>query len=138
MPVWLQCMGSVLEVAAQGFVALAVLGPILLDPHVQEEVDPAPELALELRPRPRADLLDPLAALAEHDRLLAWALHEDGLLDADAAVLALLPLVGLDGGGVGQLVAELQEDLLARHLRRQHALRQVRELILAIKPGPCP
>ena len=87
----------------------------------------------ELVPRAGADLLDARAALAEHDRALAVALDVDDLLDAHAAVLALFPLLGLDRGLVGQLLVKLQEDLLARHLGRQQAQRQVGRLVLGIE-----
>ena len=77
-----------------------------------------------------ADRLDGLAALAEHDLPLALALDEDRLLDAHRAVLALLPLVGLDRRVVGQLLVQPLVDLLARDLGGEHAQRRVGDLVL--------
>ena len=81
-------------------------------------MDAAVEHALELGAGAGADRLDPLPAFAEHDRALARPLDIDHLLDAHAAVRPVLPLLGLDRRGVGQLVMQLQKDLLARDLGR--------------------
>ena len=82
-----------------------------------------------------ADRFDGGASLAEHDLPLALALDEDGLLDADGAVLLLHPAVGLDRGAVGQLVVQALVDFLARDLGGEEAQRGVRDLILRVKPG---
>src|SRR5262249_36898474 len=94
----------------------------------------AAEHALELGPRASADFLDLAAAFAEDDRFLAVAHHMDRLRDADAAVVALLPFLGLDEGGVGELLMELQEDLLTGDLGGDEALRQIGELVLGKEP----
>src|SRR5579863_8071926 len=116
MPPSLQCMALARILEAHGLVAFAVLGPIFLDAHEQKEVDATIEHALQFGARPFADALDLPPTLAEHDRLLARPHHIDALLDAHAAVPALFPAVGLDRRVVGQLLMQLQKDLLARDL----------------------
>src|SRR5260221_13268083 len=127
---------SILIIQPHRVVALAILGPAF--PHLdeEEEVDAVAEQALELEPGAAADALDLAAFVAEHDRLLPAALDSDGLADLDAAVLELLPRFGLDGRGIGQLVMELEKDLLARRLGGEQALRHVGELILGKQEGP--
>src|SRR6185437_11910393 len=66
------------EIEAHRRVALAVLGPALGDADKEEEMDAPAQHALELGARLGADLLDLPPALAEHDRLLAVALHMHG------------------------------------------------------------
>src|SRR5580765_1836915 len=100
---------------------------------MQEEMHRPLEHLAELMAGPRADLLDPRAALAQENRALAVALDVDGLLDAHAAVLAVFPLLGLYRRLVGQLLVQLQEDLLARHLGREQPHRQVGGLVLGIE-----
>ena len=82
----------------------------------------------------RADLLQPRALGAEHDRLLAVAADEDLLVDLDLAVGAFEIAFGLDRTGIGQLGMELEVDLLARHLGRQHPVGSVRNLVLGEVP----
>src|SRR5215472_4203565 len=127
---------SLLPVEPHRGVALAVVGPALAHLDEEEEVDAAVELLLELGAGAGADALHLAALAAEHDRLLALALDEDRLRDLDAAVLELLPSLGLDGRGVGQLVMELEEDLLAGDLGGEKSLRRVGELILGKEPRP--
>src|SRR5258708_37806053 len=98
-------------------------------------MDAVAEQTLELEPGAGADALDLAAFVAEHDRLLAVALDIDGLADLDAAVLELLPRFGLDRRGIGQLVMELEKDLLARRLGSEQALRHVGELVLGKQEG---
>src|SRR3954447_11323807 len=54
--------------------------PVLGDLHVQVEVDPGAEQRLDLPARVGTDLAQPLAALADHDALLA------GPLDVEVGV----------------------------------------------------
>src|SRR5258708_7999959 len=65
---------SALEIEPHRLVAPAVLGPVVGHPHEQEEVDAAAQLALKLGAGAGADLRDLVAALAQHDRLLAGTL----------------------------------------------------------------
>ena len=90
----------------------------------------------ELGAGPGADRLDPLAAVAEHDRALARPLDIDDLLDAHAAVRPLFPALGLDRRGIGQFVMQLQEHLLARHLGGEPALGSVGQLVFREQPRP--
>ena len=85
---------------------LALLGPVLAHLYEQEQVDTAFEQFLELLARHFAYQLDRGAALAEHDGFLAVTLDVDRLVDLDRTVLAFLPFLGLDRGGVGQLVMQ--------------------------------
>src|ERR1051326_2654140 len=88
------------EFEADGAVVLALLGPILAHLDEQEEVYAAAEQRLHLAAGVLADGLDGLTALAEHDRLLAFPLHIDDLVDLGGAVLALLPFLRLDRDGI--------------------------------------
>src|SRR4051812_11093652 len=118
-------------------VALRVVLPVLADLDEQEQVDAGLEQALKLLAGRLADRAQLLAAAAEHDRLLAVAHDVDRLVDPDLApVRALGPALGLDRDAVGQLLVELDEDLLARDLGRERAVREVGELVLRVEPGP--
>src|SRR6187200_2840734 len=72
-------------------VAFRVVGPVL--PHLdeQKQVDGPVDHVADVAPRIRADRLDGLAALAEHDLALALALHINRLLYPGRAILELLP-----------------------------------------------
>src|SRR5581483_9352962 len=83
-------------VEAEGGEALGVVDPVVAHLDEQEQVDAALQHRLQLAAGAGADGFDPAAALAEHDRALAGAAHIDDLVDADAAVLALLPRFGLN------------------------------------------
>src|SRR5258708_39108991 len=89
-----------------------------------------------LAPRFRADRLDGLPALPQHDLPLARALDIDRLLDAHGAVLELLPRIGFDHRLIGQFLVESQIELFAGDLRGQLPQRRVRDLILRIVPRP--
>src|SRR6202043_3507556 len=103
--------------------------PILAHLDEQEEVDAAVEHLFKLGAGAGADRLDAPPALAEDDRPLARPLNIDHLLDAGAAVAALLPAFGLDRRGIRQLVMELQEDLLAGRFGGKPALLRIGQLI---------
>ena len=90
----------------------------------------------QLLARGGADLLDPRAALAEHDRALGVAADEDLLVDRDRPVLALLIFLGLDRARIRQLGVELEIELLARHLGGEHAVGGVGDLVLGEVPRP--
>ena len=75
------------------------------------------------------------AALADHDRLLAVALDQDLLADGGRTVRAVLPRLGLDRGGIRQLLVELVDDLLAGQLGRDHPVGGIRHLVLGVEPG---
>src|SRR3546814_8201967 len=55
----------------------AILRPVGLDLHMQEKMDLATKLLRHFLPRGLADLLDPRAALAEHDGALAVPCDKD-------------------------------------------------------------
>ncbi len=90
----------------------------------------------DLGPRLRADRLDRLAALAQHDLALALALHEDRLLDAHRAVAQLLPAVRFHRRAIGQLLVQAVEQLLAGDLGGETAQRRVGNLVFRIVPRP--
>ena len=83
----------------------------------------------------RADRLDRPPALAEHDLAVALAGDEDRLLDASGAVGLFLPLLGLDGRLIGQLVVQPLDQLLAGDLGGQRTDRGFRDLVFRIEPG---
>ncbi len=90
----------------------------------------------DVRAGGHGNLLDGRALGAEHDLPLALALDIDRLLDADAAVLQLLPVGGLDRQSVGELLVQPQEQLLAGDLGGGLAQRSVGQLVLGEEPGP--
>ena len=100
---------------AQPAALLVPARPVL---DVEEEVHPALQQRLELPPRRLADRLHLGAAIADQDRLLGGPADIDGAVDADAAVLALLPVLGLDGRVVRHFLMRLAQDLLAHDLGR--------------------
>ena len=75
-----------LELQAHVAVEVAVFGPGGGDLDVQEEVHGAIEDFGQILAALLADPFQGLAALAEHDGPLAFALPVDGLLDARGAV----------------------------------------------------
>src|SRR5690606_29188672 len=95
-------------------VAFAVLAPVFAYLHEQKEMHSGAEQFLKLLARHLADRLDGLSALSQRDLALALALHIDDLLDADRAVLLLLPAFGFDGERVWQFVMQAQKELFAR------------------------
>src|SRR5262249_25721567 len=101
---------SALPLQPHRAVALGIVLPFLAHLYEQEQVHAALEQRLELLARGGADRLDALAALAEHDRALAFALDQDRAVDLDAAVVPLLPALGLDRERVGQFLVQLLEE----------------------------
>src|SRR6478735_426879 len=75
------------EVQAQFAVALGIVGPVLAHLHEQEEVHGLLDDLGQFLARFHRQLPDRQSAAAHHDRLLAVALDEDRLLDADALAL---------------------------------------------------
>src|SRR5690606_197598 len=90
----------------------------------------------DLLARRLPDGADRAALMAEHELLLAVALHIDHLLDTNRAVLHLFPLFRRHMRRIGKLLMEPQIKLLARDLGGQLAYRQIRNLILRIVPRP--
>ena len=88
-------------------------------------MDTTIEHMLELGAGAGADCLDPLSALTKDNRALAGPLDINRLLDPHTAVRPVLPVFGLNCRGVGKLLVQLEEDLLARDLRRDDPLRRV-------------
>src|SRR6185437_16144457 len=103
----------------------AILGPFGRHAHKEEKVHAPLKQLFELGARGSADLLHLRPALAEHDRFLALALDMDDLADLDAAIRALFPLLGLDSRRIGQLLMQLEIELLACDLGGEQPLRQI-------------
>ena len=82
-----------------------------------------------------ANGFDARAALAEHDGALARPAHIDGLVDAHAAIVELLPAGRLGRNVVGNLVMQAQEQLFPRDLGGEEAKRRIGEVVLGIEPG---
>src|SRR6266550_7583314 len=104
--------------------------PPRLDSDVELEEHLGAEQPLHLVPGTRSDLLQPRPSLADHDRLLAVALHQDGGGDADqpaGARLAFGFVEQLDQHrrAVGNLLPGVTKELLADQLRAEIALLQV-------------
>src|SRR4029077_4007881 len=109
--------------------ALGVVEPVFAHLDEKEEVHLAVEHRAQFGAGTGADGLDALAALTEDDGALAGAANIDHLLDTNAAVGPLLPALGLDRRRIGQLVMELQKNLLARHLGGEKTLLRIGELV---------
>src|ERR671935_943413 len=109
--------------------------PLLGDLDVQVEVDVGAEQRLQLRPRPGADLAQHGAAAAEHDRLLAGPLHEQGRADHQQvlSVGVRAHLVDQHRHRVGQLVADHGQGLLADQLGDQVLLGLVADVALRVQ-----
>src|SRR5439155_487205 len=91
-------------------------------------------VATHLAPGTRSNLLQPRASLADHDRLLAVALHENGGGDADEPAGAGLALgfveqLDQDRRAVGNLLPGVAQELLADQLGAEIALLHVRPLL---------
>src|SRR6202011_3234340 len=71
-------------------IAFRIVAPVLAHFHEQHQVHFGFDGVRDLAARFAADRLDGLAALAEHDLALAFALHVDRLLDPYRAVLEFL------------------------------------------------
>src|SRR5881296_368022 len=67
-----------------------IVSPLGFHLHVEVEVHAGAEESFELRARGGADLLDHGARLSDDDRLLRFAIHEDGTEQAHDRVLARL------------------------------------------------
>src|SRR6185437_8537568 len=106
------------EVEAHGGVSLPVLGPVLGDAYLQEQMDAALEHCLQIGARRGADALDLAAALTKHDGLMSFTCDMHNLVDAHAAVRAILPFFGFDRRRIRKFLMKLPENLLARRLGR--------------------
>ena len=87
-------------------IALRVVAPAFAHLDEQEEMHRRFGDLGDLLARFGADRLQRLAALPDHDLLLAVALDIDRLLDPDRAILHLLPGFGLDRRLVGQFLMQ--------------------------------
>ncbi len=117
-------------------IALRIVGPFLADLDEEEEVHGDLEDLHQLLAAVGADRLDGLASGAQNDLLVRVARDVDDLVDAVGTVLLDGELLGLDGGVVGDLVVDAQEQLFARDLGGGERQRQVGEVILGEVPGP--
>src|ERR1700719_5230612 len=97
-------------------IALRIVAPALAHFDKQEEVHWMLDGRGDVLARRRSDRLDRLAALAEDDFALAFALDIDGLLDAHGAVAQLLPDFGFDRRLIGQFLVQPQKEFLAGDL----------------------
>src|SRR2546430_8136164 len=108
--------------------------PPRLDADVELEEHLGAEQPLHLAPGTRSNLLQPRASLADHDRLLAVALHENVGGDADQPAgarlaLGLVEQLDQDRRAVGNLLPGVAQELLADQLGAEIALLQVRPLL---------
>src|SRR5438874_6269566 len=108
--------------------------PPRLHADVELEEHLGAEQPLHLAPGTRSNLLQPRASLADHDRLLAVALHENGGGDADEPAGAGLALgfveqLDQDRRAVGNLLPGVAQELLADQLGAEIALLHVRPLL---------
>ena len=99
---------------AEHLVIAALLLPVGLDRDIEKQVDLAVKEGFKRAAGRDAQLLELRAALADDDGFLTVAHDDDFLFDAGAAVGALLPAGGEDGGGIGQFLPQLVIELLAR------------------------
>mmetsp|Transcript_24800 Transcript_24800/g.61076 ORF Transcript_24800/g.61076 Transcript_24800/m.61076 type:complete len:234 (+) Transcript_24800:294-995(+) len=124
------------SVHGEALAASAAAVVVLADLDVQEQVHAAPEQRLQDGPRPDADLPHRGAPRAHHDLLHAHAVHHQQLLDAEVAVVVVLPAV-VDGHDVvGQLLVQAVVHALAHHLDGLVDLALVRALVGVQIPRP--
>src|SRR5690606_7077867 len=88
------------EVQPHLAIALRIVGPILANFHIKEQVNLVAEELGQLLSSLHRDLLDGSAILAEDDLTLAFPLHEDDLLDPHRTIASVLPTRRLDGDRV--------------------------------------
>src|SRR3989442_13696320 len=69
-----------------------IFAPFRLDPHVETEIHASPEELLELLARRRADAFDHVTALADHDRLVRFAIDHDRAIQPQKPFPALRSL----------------------------------------------
>src|SRR5258708_37666104 len=112
--------------------------PVLGDLDAQVEVYPGAEQGLDLPPRAGADLLEPGALGADHDGLLAGALHVHHRMHVDEIVTPFpgSHLLDHDGDGVRQLVAHALEDRLADQLGDELLLWLIALLAVRVQRPP--
>ena len=105
-------------------------------PYAQIEKHARVEEALELVARRGADRLDHRAALPDDDRLLRFALDEDGAVQAQQALLVgLLEAVDDDRRRKRQLRVRVLQHLLAHELGDEEPLRLVGQVIVRVESG---
>src|SRR5579864_1634411 len=109
-----------------------VVAPVLPDLDMQIEEDRPAEHRLEVAPSLDANSLDHLAALPDDDWLLRIGVDHNRRKDPRRLTpfRRLLELIDRHGDRVRQLVARVQEHLLADHLRGEASLGLVRDVLL--------
>src|ERR1700684_4267325 len=115
-------------------IPLRIVAPAFAHFDEQEEMHRLLDRHGDVLARRGADRSDRLAALAEDDFALAFALDIDRLLDAHGAVAKLLPDFGLDSRLIGQFLMQPQKKLFAGDLGGKLTHRRVGDLVLRIKP----
>src|SRR6266850_8442704 len=118
-----------MSVDAEGSEERRVVPPARLDLHPHLEEDLRRQELLDLEARGGGHPLEEPALAADEDPLLVLLLHEDDRLDPHEPVLPLLPGLDEDGRLVGDLLARVEADLLADHLRGEEALGLIGRLI---------
>ena len=108
---------------------LRIVGPVLAHLHPQVQVQRSPSSALSSRRAARADALQALAAGADHDGLLALAVDPDDGMRPRAGRPPSLDGLDFHGDAVGQLLVQLQRQLLADDLGDAEALAAVGDLL---------
>src|SRR4051812_28192937 len=121
--------GPPLAVEAEAVQQRVVGAPAAAHAHDQVEVDPGPEVALELLARGGPDRADHLAAGADEDALLRLGLHPRAGVDDREVVARVVDLLDDDLDRVRDLLEGPAQDLLADELGEVHVGRQVAELV---------
>src|SRR3546814_77608 len=94
--------GSIDPVESHVAIDAAVLVPVRLDLHMQEQVNLAPQQLGQLGACLAADFLDPFTLVAKDDCALVVACDQYLLVDFGAAVGTVREFLGLDGRLVRQ------------------------------------
>src|SRR5437870_3764997 len=107
-----------------------VFAPFRLHPNVEIEEHLQLEEALQLLPRRRPDLLDHVAAFADHDRLLRLAIDDDRAVEAQETARRLRLLKSVDDHRARErnLGMREAEDLLANDFSGEKALGLIGEV----------
>src|SRR5947209_32032 len=101
---------------------------------MQKQMHRPPEVTRDLFASSGTDSLQAPAALPDYDCFLAVALDDYLLADHGRSIWPVLPSLGLDRRGIGQLFVQLVDDLLARELRCDHAVCGVRDFVFGVEP----
>ena len=120
--------GLRLLVVAERLERLHVVGPAAAHAHPDFEINALAEHLSNIGSREARNFAQLRAALADHNRLVAFALNDERCNDG-RLLIGLRPFVNRDGNAIRQFVAEQAKGLFANRFSRKEAGRLVGEEI---------